>query len=174
MIRFAKILRSIKSYLVEISSIGGNTQNRFISPKGLYSRPIKENAIVINLANGTNQDVVLCLQKDIELQDGDVYLTDDRNFIHFKFDKGIIQIKGDSVFDDNVEILKDLTVKGKIVCDTSIEAGTTITAGTVVTAQTIVGSIGVSSGGIPFNTHGHAYTWTDPAGNSVTDEPESI
>lgn len=92
MIRFGKILRTIKSYLVEVSGIGGVTQNRFISPKGLYSKPVDEKAIVINLANGTNQDVVMSIQKDINLQDNDVYLTDDKSFIHFHFKDGDIEV----------------------------------------------------------------------------------
>lgn len=93
MIRFGKIIRTIKSYLVEVSGIGGVTQNRFISPKGLYSKPVNEKAIVINLANGANQDVVLSIQKDIELKDGDVYLTDDKSFIHFHFKDGNMTVK---------------------------------------------------------------------------------
>jgi len=95
--RFAIIKRTIKSYLVEVLGLGGITQNRFISPKGLYSKPKNEKALVINLSKGTNQDVIMALQKDIELEDGDVYVTDDNNFIHFKFSKGIIEIKGDTI-----------------------------------------------------------------------------
>lgn len=155
MIRFATITRMIKSFLSEIKSIGGTTQNRFISPKGLFSKPKGENAIVINLSNGTNQDVVLALQKDIDLSDGDVYLTDDNNYIHFKFKEGIIEIQGDTIFNDNVTIKKDLTVNGKIVCLTSIDAGTTVTAGTSVTAPQVTGTTGTTSGGKPFNTHTH-------------------
>ena len=101
------------------------------------------------------------VNKDKYLQDGDVYLTDDVNYIHFKFKDGIIEIQGDTIFNDNVTIKKDLTVNGKIVCDTSIEAGTTIDAGTAitagasVTAPQVTGSSGVSSGGIEFNAHIH-------------------
>lgn len=93
MIRFAKITRMVKKFLCEVTGIGGTTQNRFISPKGLYSKPKGENAIVINLSNGTNQDVVLALQKDIELEDGDVYVTDDKSYIHFHFKDGTIEVK---------------------------------------------------------------------------------
>lgn len=93
MIRFAFITRMIKSFLTEIQSIGGTTQNRFISPKGLYSKPKNEKAIIINLASGANQDVVIALQKDIELQDGDVYVTDDKSYIHFHFKDGTIEMK---------------------------------------------------------------------------------
>lgn len=93
MIRFATIKRMIKSFLTEVSGIGGTTQNRFISPKGLFSKPKNEKAIVLNLSNGANQDVVLALQKDIELQDGDVYVTDDKSYIHFHFKDGTIELK---------------------------------------------------------------------------------
>lgn len=93
MIRFATITRMIKSFLTEVSGIGGTTQNRFISPKGLFSKPKNEKAIVLNLARGANQDVVLALQKDIELEDGDVYVTDDKSYIHFHFKDGTIEVK---------------------------------------------------------------------------------
>jgi len=93
MIRMATITRMIKSFLTETISIGGTTQNRFISPKGLYSKPKSEKAVIINLAGGANQDVVMALQKDIELEDGDVYVTDDKSFIHFHFKDGTIEVK---------------------------------------------------------------------------------
>ena len=93
MIRFATIKRTIKSYLVQVLGIGGTTENRFISPKGLFSKPINEKAIVFNLSDGTNQDVVMALQKDINLEDGDVYLTDDKSFIHYHYATKDISIK---------------------------------------------------------------------------------
>jgi len=129
MVRFGIVKRTIKSFLVEVLGLGGVTQNRFISPKGLYSKPKNEKAIVINLSNGNNQDVIMALQKDIELKDGDVYLTDDKNFIHFKYNDGIIEIKGDTIFDDNVTIKKDLTVNGNINCNKTITASTDVVGG---------------------------------------------
>ncbi len=115
--RWGKIKRAIKSFLVEVSGLGGTTQNRLISPKGLFSKPKKENAIVINLSNGNNQDVVLALQKDVELQDGDVYLTDDKNYIHFKFKDGTIEIKGDLLVEGTITagtdvITNNISLKG--------------------------------------------------------------
>lgn len=92
MIRLATITRMIKSFLTETISIGGTTQNRFISPKGLYSKPKDEKAIIINLAGGANQDVVMALQNDVELEDGDVYVTDDKSYIHFHFNSGNIDV----------------------------------------------------------------------------------
>ena len=93
MARFGIIKRTIKSFLVEVLGIGGTTQNRFISPKGLYSKPKDEKAIVINLSNGRNQDVIMALQKDVELKNGDVYVTDDESYIHFHFEDGGISLK---------------------------------------------------------------------------------
>lgn len=92
MTRFAQIMRTVKSYLVEVSGIGGTTQNRFISPKGLYSKPKGENGLVIALSGGGNQDVVLAIQKEIDLEDGDIYLTDDKSYIHFHFKDGKIEV----------------------------------------------------------------------------------
>lgn len=151
MIRLAHITRTIKSFLSEVKSIGGVTQNRFISPKGIYSKPTNENAIMIGLSNGTNQDIVIALQKDIDLQDNDVYLTDDKNYIHFKFKDGIIEIQGDTVFNDNVTIKKTLTAN-KIICTTTIEAGQS------VTAPTLTGTIDVISGTISGKMHTHDET----------------
>ena len=72
---------------------------------------------------------MIAIQKDIELKNGDVILTDDNNFIHFHFKDGTIEIKGDTTFDDNVTILKDLTVKGNINCDKTITAKTDVVGG---------------------------------------------
>lgn len=147
--RFGVIKRTVKAFLVEVFGIGGTTQNRFISPKGLFSKPKNENALVISLSKSRNQDVVIALQKDVELEDGDVYLTDDKNFIHFHYSNGVIEIKGDTIFDDNVTVKKDLTVEGKIVCNTTIEAGTS------VTAPNIVGNTDVTGGGVSLKSHTH-------------------
>ena len=117
MIRMATIVRMIKSFLTETISIGGTTQNRFISPKGLYSKPKSEKAIIINLAGGANQDVVMALQNDVELEDGDVYITDDKSYIHFHFKDGSIDVSspksitikaGESV---NIEASENIKLK---------------------------------------------------------------
>lgn len=137
MIRFGIIKKTVKSFLVRVMGLGGETENRFISPKGLYSKPRNEKALVINLANGTNQDVVIALQKDVELQDGDVYLTDDKNFIHFKFKESIIEVQGDTVFNDNVKIKKDLRVIGTIIADVDV-----ITNGVSLKGHPHIGNLG--------------------------------
>ena len=124
----------IRAALAEVRSVGGTTQDRFISPKGLYSKPKGENALLLQLSKGNHQNVVLAVQKDITLDDGDVYVTDDRNYIHFKYSGGVIHIKGDTIFADNVKIEKDLHVQGAITCDTTIEATQSIKAGTDVEA----------------------------------------
>lgn len=93
MIRFGIIRRMISSILGRIKSIGGSTETRVICPKGLYSRPQNEVALVFNLSNGNNQDVAMALQKEIELQAGDVIVTDDKSFMHFQFKHGGIVLK---------------------------------------------------------------------------------
>lgn len=137
MIRFGIIKKTVKSFLVRVMGLGGETENRFISPKGLYSKPRDEKALVINLANGVNQDVVIALQKDIDLQDGDVYLTDDNNFIHFKFKEGIIEVQGDTVFNNDVKINKDLRVIGTITADVDV-----ITNGVSLKGHPHIGNLG--------------------------------
>jgi hypothetical protein len=92
MTRYGKITRTVKSFLVEVLGIGGTTQNRLVSPKGLYSKPKGENGLVIALSGGGNQDVVFALQKEIDLEDGDVYITDDKSYIHFHFKDGKIEV----------------------------------------------------------------------------------
>lgn len=105
MIRFAKVTRMVSNIVAEIKGIGGTTQNRMISLKGLYSKPKNENALVIPLSKGNNQDVILVLQKEKDLNDGDVYLTDDKSFIHFHFNGDSIELKTkDLVF--NVDTFK--------------------------------------------------------------------
>lgn len=98
--RFAKIIRMVKEYAAEVSGIGGVTVNRFISPKGLYSKPKGENAIVLALADGVNQDVIIALQKDVKLDNGDVILTDDKSFIHLQYDGNSIRLKTSSLLFD--------------------------------------------------------------------------
>lgn len=92
MIRFGFIKRMVSSILAEVRGLGGVTQNRLISPKGLYSKPWGEDALIIPLSGGNNQDVVFALQKEKDLKNGDVYLTDDKSFIHFKFKDGGIEV----------------------------------------------------------------------------------
>lgn len=92
MIRFGFIKRMVSSILAEIRGLGGITQNRLVSPKGLCSKPRGGDALIISLLGGNNQDVVFALQKEKELKDGDVYLTDDKSFIHFKFKDGGIEV----------------------------------------------------------------------------------
>jgi hypothetical protein len=94
MVRFGQVKRMVSSILAEVKGLGGVTQNRMVSLKGLYSKPLRENAIVIPLSKGNNQDVIFVLQKEVEnLKDGDVYLTDDKSYIHFHFNGDSIEVK---------------------------------------------------------------------------------
>ena len=102
MLRFAKITRMVSNILAEIKGLGGTTQNRMVSLKGLYSKPKGENAIVVPLSRGNNQDVIFVLQKEVDLEDGDIYLTDDKSYIHFHFNGDSIELKTKKL-DFNVE-----------------------------------------------------------------------
>ena len=122
--RFGIIKRMVKKFLGEVESIGGVTHNRVISPKGIYSKPVNENALIINLAKGTNQDVVIAIQKDVELEDGDVMVTDNNSYIHFKFNSGEIEIKATKVtIKGNVETFGTLKNNGVNVGSTHTHTG---------------------------------------------------
>lgn len=91
--RFGKIIRMINSLVAEVKGLGGITQDRYVSPKGLYARPVNEDALVIPLSRGNSQDIVFALQEEVDIGDGDVYLTDDKSYIHFHFDGEAISLK---------------------------------------------------------------------------------
>jgi hypothetical protein len=52
-----------EQYISEVTGLGGVTQDRMVSPKGLYSNPVNEDAIVIPLLEGSSQDIILAIQK---------------------------------------------------------------------------------------------------------------
>lgn len=116
MIRFGRISRMISSYLAEVKGLGGVTQNRLVSPKGLYSNPNDEDAIVIPLLDGVSQDIVLAIQKPIGIGVGDVVLTDDRSTIHLKFDGREIVIKTEhlSIVSDKIDMKGDVSIIGGV------------------------------------------------------------
>lgn len=116
MIRFGRISRMISSYLAEVKGLGGVTQNRLVSPKGLYSNPNDEDAIVIPLLDGVSQDIVLAIQKPIGIGVGDVVLTDDRSTIHLKFDGREIVIKTEhlSIVSDKIDMKGDVSMIGDV------------------------------------------------------------
>lgn len=89
--RFGKIKRMVKSILAEYEDIGATVQNRYVSPKGLYAKPTHENALIVPLSKGTSQDIIFALQDEVDLNDGDVVLTDDKSTIHLHFDGNMIE-----------------------------------------------------------------------------------
>ena len=103
MIRFGKIKRMILSKLAEILSSGGITQDIFISPYGIYSSPLPDsNCLIIPLANGNNQDIILALQPQQSLKPGDVVNTDGKSYILFDYQSGNITIQT-----NNLNIISD-------------------------------------------------------------------
>lgn len=89
---FGNLIRMVSSLVAEVKRLGGVTQTRYISPKGLYAKPKGENAVIIDMNGGNSQDVLLALQKEVDLKDGEVILTDDKSYIKFTFQDGGIEV----------------------------------------------------------------------------------
>lgn len=147
-IKKAIITRFIKLGQYAINSLGGETKAHYISPKGLYSRSITENGLVLQILEDEGNKFVIPLQKAIDLDAGDVIITDDKSFIHFRFSEGIIDITTDEL----ILNVGKLTINGS---DTNFIGGT------------------INHDGTPIDkTHGHEQG-NDSAGNTQvkTDTP---
>ena len=96
-IKKAIIKRFIKLGQYAIDSIGGETKAHYISPKGLYSKSIKENGLVLQIIEDEGNKFVIPLQKPIDLGDGDIIITDDKSFIKFNFKSGEIEVSADMI-----------------------------------------------------------------------------
>lgn len=105
MIKNGFIKRMISFVRAEIESLGGITQNRMVSIKGLYSKPQKEACLVFNLNNGKNQNVIIPIQEPIDgINDNDIILTDGESSVYFDFKNGNLKI-----------MTKNLTIKADSV-----------------------------------------------------------
>lgn len=122
-IKKAIIKRFIKPGQYAVESIGGETKAHYISPKGLYSKSINENGLLLQIIEDEGNKFVIPLQKPIDLGDGDIIITDDKNYIHFHYSDGTLEIKGDTVFNNNVIINGTLHVVGNITTDADVLAG---------------------------------------------------
>jgi len=91
------IKRFIKLGQYAIDSIGGETKAHYISPKGLYSKAIRENGLVLQIIEDEGNKFVIPLQKPVELNDGDIIITDDNSYIKFNFNTGLLEFKAKSV-----------------------------------------------------------------------------
>lgn len=96
-IKKAIIKRFVKLGQYAIDSIGGESKAHYISPKGLYSKSIRENGLLLQIIEDEGNKFVIPLQKPVELGDGDIIITDDKSYIRFNFNSGEIEIKADSV-----------------------------------------------------------------------------
>lgn len=92
MVRFGKISKMVNAFIAQVQGLGGITQNKMVSPKGLYSKPVNSDSLVLNLSSGGNQDVTLPLQVPIQLGEGDICLTDNKSRITLKYSEGGITI----------------------------------------------------------------------------------
>lgn len=87
----------ISSFIAEVRSLGGVTQTNLISPKGLYSRPMNEDSLTLDVLSSHSHAAVLPLQKTIDLRDGDVCVTDDKSIITLSYQDGNITIISNNV-----------------------------------------------------------------------------
>lgn len=130
-----------------------------VSPKGLYSKG--EGEACLSMISGM-QTFALPLQKHIDLKKGDVILTDDKNHIHFQYKDGKIEIKGDTIFNDNVTIKGNLEVEGDIKVKGDVE-GQNMKAKNKVEAVNVEATADVAAGAIKLTQHTHPYS-----GNTIT------
>ena len=129
-IKKAIVKRFVKLGQYAVDSLGGETKAHYISPKGLYSKSIRENGLLLQIIEDEGNKFVIPLQKPVELGDGDIIITDDKNYIKFNYKSGILDIKGDSIFQNNV------TVNGIAVMSVSIDSPSYKTNGEVGTTGT--------------------------------------
>jgi hypothetical protein len=134
-----------------IDSIGGQTNVNFISPYGLYSKPKSgSNCLVFQIIKDEGNKVILPLQMPVELNDGDIILTDNKSYIKFNFGTGIIEVSGETIF------------KNKVTFQSEIIVQSTITATGLISSSTDVSSAGISG-----KSHSHGGVQTG-GGNTET------
>lgn len=79
------IKRMLNRFKCEIQTMGGIIKQRMISPKGLYSKPLENDAV--SIFQNPSKQYVIPLQNDkkllVELRDNDVILQDDESYIYF-------------------------------------------------------------------------------------------
>lgn len=132
--RFGTVTRMVSSLIAEVSGMGGTVQNRLISPKGIYAKPKGDDAVVIPLSKGNSKDVILVLQKEKELDDGDVMVTDDVSYIHFHFNGQSIELKAKEielnadkfVVNGDTEFNGTVKANGKSIDDTHTHGGSPV------------------------------------------------
>ena len=93
---YINIIRQTNEKTYEVENLGGNTQNDIISPKGLYSSPQNEKGLTLNV-NGSDSQIILPLQKHIELQPGDVCITNGKSNILLSFADDTIKINSENI-----------------------------------------------------------------------------
>jgi len=156
MLRLSNLIRSIGNKRVEVNGLGGTTQNVLISPKGLYSKPNNEKAVAIPLSSGNNQDMVLALQKPVDMGDGDVVLTDDKSAVYISYNGESITLSAKSIIAKSELFSIDTTSATINASSLNITANTSINGNVAVNGiVAIQGSI--SNNGIDIgSTHIHS------------------
>ena len=140
MVRFSRVKKMITSVVAKMIDTGGDeVEETIVSIKGVYSKPIDSDAIVIPLNKGETQNIIFILQDQKELEDGDVIFTDDKNSIHMKFEDNEIVVKTKKLivyaekeveFNTNkfkVNAIQGIDFNGATIKNNSVDVGHTST-----------------------------------------------
>jgi hypothetical protein len=91
-VKKAIIKRFIKLGQYAIDSLGGETKAFFASPKGLYSRPRRADALCFQILGDEGNKFAMPLQDPISLKEGQVALTDGKSLMIFNFTNGKVEL----------------------------------------------------------------------------------
>ncbi len=107
MAKLGIVKKIIEKFKAEYSSNGGVIHGRLVCPKGILSRPKEEKALGLRIENSGNQRLIMPLQKDEELRDGDVKITNDKSYMLLDFKDETIIFKSKKVVFKDCEIIID-------------------------------------------------------------------
>ena len=153
-LKFGFIKKMMSPTVADMDDIGGELQETMVSPKGVYSKPLEENCIILPVMDGETQNILIPIQDFVEgLGDGDTYYTDKKSYIHMQYGDGDIKLFTRNLIIEAEESVEINTPKYTVNAPESIDFnGATINNNNVNTGDT--------------HTHGEVMT-----GSSTTSTP---
>ncbi len=99
------IIKRITDSKAEYFKFGGESRNDVFSPKGIFSKAQKdEEGLAVGLLNGNSSDIVIPKQKEIDINDGDVVVTDGKSKILFEYKNGKLIIEAKEIIYKNCKV----------------------------------------------------------------------
>ncbi len=96
--KIVKIKRAISNAKVEISKFKGISEENIFNQKGIFSKPLKEeDGLSIELLNSSDNDVIIPKQKEININEGDVVITNNKGKILFKYSDNSLIIEAENI-----------------------------------------------------------------------------